>query len=92
MKVLEAPVHVSVTVHVNPHDVYLGLNSNDEATLNYICQLLALAHSVDLRERLLQRLGVERREGQVARYDERHWQDDDFLPEGTLELGEDDRV
>jgi hypothetical protein len=85
VRIVESPVHVSVTVHVDPHDVYLGLNSNDEATLNYICQLIAVAHSSDLREQLLSRLGIERKDGQLARYNERHWQDDDYLPEGTPE-------
>lgn len=86
MRVTEAPVHITVTVHVNPQDVYDGLNSNDEATLNFVCQLVALTHSSDLREQLLQRLGVSpahgfHAEGAMAVYDERHWQDEDYLPD-----------
>lgn len=82
MRIVEAPVHVSVTVHVDPHDVYLGLNSNDEAALNYICQLIAVAHSSDLREQLLLRLG----HSDGAPYDPKCWQDDDYLPEGAPEV------
>lgn len=87
MRIVEAPVHVSVTVHVDPHDVYLGLNSNDEATLNYICQMIAVTHSSDLREELLARLGVtfDAANGDTPCFDPKAWQDDDYLPEGTPE-------
>lgn len=90
MRIAEAPVHVTVTVHVNPQDVYDGLNSNDEATLNYVCQLVALTHSSDLRWQLLSRLGVDMAAlGPDGRgftgVDINDWQDEDYLPDGPIE-------
>jgi hypothetical protein len=88
VRLTESPIRVSVTVHADPSDIVDGLNGNDEATLNFICQIIALSHSSDLRLELLERLGIDLKSGHVARYDERHWQDDDYLPEGTPEATE----
>ncbi len=84
MSLSESPLHVSVTVHVNPEDIVSGLNGNDDAVLQFICQLVALCHSSDLREDLLHRLGLDfedRGDGFTTPvYDPTSWQDEDYLP------------
>jgi hypothetical protein len=47
---------MSLTVEVDPRDVVKGLGNNDESLLAFISQMLELADSSDLRERLAERL------------------------------------
>ena len=90
---IKAPVWLDVLVSVEPADVLRGLENDDERILSFVCQLLALAESVELRERLLERLGVdlnEHVEGYDARdasYHSKVWNDEEFFP--SQEEGED---
>jgi len=81
---IESPVCVSVTVHVDPVDVVRGLDNNDDRILTFICQLIALAGSHELRHHLLQRLGVDTptldQAGRgSARVDMTEWSDEEFI-------------
>lgn len=47
---------LAVTINVDPIDVVDGLYNNDEAILAFLVQVLEIADSSDLRERLAERL------------------------------------
>lgn len=53
---LSVPVVVEVPVGFDAKDVVNNLNNNDEMILTFICQILALSESVELRESLKERL------------------------------------
>ncbi len=53
---VEADITLNVGVAVSAEDVVLGLDKNDESILRFICETIALSHSVELRERLQERL------------------------------------
>lgn len=50
----EARIELAATI--DPDDVVRGLNGNDELVLTFICQMLAVSHSSELRENLRARL------------------------------------
>lgn len=75
---VESPLHVTVTVHVDPLDVIRGLENNDALILNFVCQLIAAARSSDLRAQLVERLGA-------SIVDETIWDDDEFIGQITEE-------
>lgn len=81
---------VSRLVHIDPDDVVTGLEQNDELILKFICQVIALAESSELRERLLEQLGVKvtgvnnivsvgDTVGRSAVYDENAWNDEEWV-------------
>lgn len=86
---IEATVSFSGSVDVAAEDVISALNGNDELVLGFICQLLALSHSEDLRLRLAEALGftvTHGREGEPldgAHFERGRWTDEDFLPDGS---------
>lgn len=51
---LEARVDLSA--HIDAGDIVRGLENNDESLLTFILQILDMAESSDLRERLAERL------------------------------------
>ena len=59
MRLVESPVHVSVTVHVDPADVVLGLEEDEGRVLAFILQLVALCRSPSLRDDLVRSLDPE---------------------------------
>jgi fructose-1,6-bisphosphatase/sedoheptulose 1,7-bisphosphatase-like protein len=44
---VESPVHVTVTVNVEPIDVLSGLGGDPERVLSFVCQLLRLLGDAD---------------------------------------------
>lgn len=57
---------VSLNALIDPSDILNGLNDNDESVLGFICQLLALSSSVELRDNLINRLT-------------NNWEDSDYI-------------
>lgn len=57
---------VSLNALIDPSDILNGLNDNDESVLGFICQLLALSGSVELRDNLINRLT-------------NNWEDSDYI-------------
>ena len=56
---------VSLVATIAPDDIVVGLNNNDESILAFITEMLDLAESSELEDRLAERL-KERKEGDGA--------------------------
>lgn len=72
---------VALEASIDAKDIVRGLNDNDEQVLTFICQMVALADSIELRERLIERLGVNviGPNGE-AQYNAALWSDEEYLP------------
>lgn len=57
--------NITLIAPIDPADIVRALNGNDESVLQFICQVLALSESSELRERLTERLST--------------WADEDYL-------------
>ena len=86
-KPIEFRVNVNVPFDIDARDVVSGLNDNDESILQFICQVIACTHSLELREQLLTRLGVFlcTPESEELTYDPNVWDDDEFLPRTSID-------
>lgn len=70
---IESPLNVTVTINVEPIDVVRGLDHDDSKIITFVCQVLALAGSLELRQQLAERLGAIGMRPEA-------WDDDEFLP------------
>lgn len=63
---------VPFEIRIDASDIVSGLEGNDELILQFICQVIALAHSSELRQQLADRLGA-------TIVDDATWQDEEYV-------------
>jgi hypothetical protein len=47
---------IDIVTHIDADDIVAGMNDNDDSVLMFITQMLIAVDSIDLRERLSERL------------------------------------